>query len=351
MLERIYKAQTLMHSTCKQVGRSINIMQISSGHTLAVLRNGIKFSLPEGLKLLSGPGCPVCVVDQGLIDAGSQLADRTDCLVVSCSDLLRMPSQFGSLESKQSKGSVKVAENAEQALQLAKANRDKTVVYMAVGFEDELGSTALAVKEAFEQGIDNFCILNCHRKITSAMNALLDNENSMIDAFLCPADGHGNVFDEIIEHRNIPCVKAGFEPMNIIEGLAEICRQIKEQQRQAVSIGGGLEKENNILKQLIDECFELTDSFWPGFGQLEKSEFKLKKTFSEFDAIRRFEIEWEETVASMGGRCGEIIKGQIEPSKCELFENTCTPEKPCGPCMASLHGTCAIWFKYNRKKK
>ena len=221
---------------------------------------------------------------------------------------------------------------------------------MAVGFEAKLALTAGAVKQAADEGIENFCILNGHRNISAAIKALIGN--SGIDAFLCPADGDGDIFDAIIEQHNIPCVKAGFEPMNIIEGLAEICRQIKEQKPQAVSIGGGnIEKGNDIIKQIIDECFELSDSEWLGFGKLEKSEFKLKQSHSDFDARRRFKISGGEGGTTLCGRCGEILKGQIEPSKCELFENTCTPEKPCGPCMASLQGTCAIWFKYNRKKK
>jgi len=221
MLERIYKAQSLMKSACEKLGRQINIMEVCGTHTVSIFRNGIKSTLPEGIKLLSGPGCPVCVTDQGYIDTVLRLADNGDCLIATYGDMVRVPGKGGSLETKRTRADVKVVLSSEDALQLAKDNPEKTVVFVAVGFETTAPATAVAVKEAAKQNIDNFCILSGHKLVVPAMRALLAEKNHNIDAFLCP--GHVSViigfgaFAEIVEGFSRPCVVAGFEPMQIIE--------------------------------------------------------------------------------------------------------------------------------------
>ena len=230
MLERIYKAQSFMDKACETLGRQVNIMEVCGTHTVSIFRNGIRSTLPKGLKLLSGPGCPVCVTSQGYIDVVLQLADRSDCLVATYGDMIRVPGRSGSLETKPPNANVKVILSSEDALQLAKSNPEKTVVFVAVGFETTAPATAVVVKEAAAQKIDNFCILSGHKLVVPAMRALLSGKNHNIDAFLCP--GHVSViigygaFDEIVKDFGRPCVVAGFEPMQIIEGLGEICRQL-----------------------------------------------------------------------------------------------------------------------------
>ena len=357
MLERIYKAQTIMDTAYKTLGRQINIMEVCGTHTVAISRNGIRSTLPKKLKLLSGPGCPVCVTGQGYIDIVLQLADRDDCLIATYGDMIRVPGKDGSLETKRTKADVKVVLSSEDALQLAKDNPDKTVVFVAVGFETTAPATAVVVKEAAEQAVDNFCILSGPKLVVPAMRALLSEKNHNIDAFLCP--GHVSViigygaFAEIVSHFNRPCVVAGFEPMQIIEGLGEICCQLTAGIAEVKSIYTAVvtEQGNTTAQKIIAECFEPADGYWRGLGKIEKSTLKLKDRYSRFDALKRFGITETPGEERKGCRCGEVLCGLIEPPQCGLFGKSCTPQMPVGPCMVSSEGACAAWFKYGKKRR
>lgn len=352
MLERIQKAQSLCNAACKQLCRQINIMEVCGTHTVSIFRNGIRSTLPEELKLLSGPGCPVCVTDQGYIDIVLQLADRDDCLIATYGDMIRVPGKNSSLEKKQAKTNVKVVLSSEDALQLAKDNPEKTVLFVAVGFETTAPATAVVVKEAAEQGVDNFCILSGHKLVVPAMRALLSAKNDKIDAFLCP--GHVSViigygaFSEIVEDFGRPCVVAGFEPLQIMEGIGEICRQLTTGKAELKSIYNAVvtEKGNVAAQKIIDECFEAVDGYWRGLGKIEKSTLKLRDKYSRFDALIRFNISETPGEEPTGCRCGEVLCGLIEPPECGLFGQSCTPQEPIGPCMVSSEGACAAWFKY-----
>ncbi|MFQ6036965.1 MAG: hydrogenase formation protein HypD, partial [Sedimentisphaerales bacterium] len=282
MLERIYKAQKLIDDACKVLGRQINIMEVCGTHTVAIFRNGIKSTLPKRLKLLSGPGCPVCVTDQSYIDIVLQLANRDDCLIATYGDMVRVPGKDGSLETKRTKSNVRVVLSSEDALQLAKDNPEKIIVFIAVGFETTAPATAVAVKQANEENVDNFCILSGHKLVVPAMAALLSRKNHNIDGFLCP--GHVSViigysaFAEIVEDFDRPCVVAGFEPLQIIEGLAEICRQLSAGKAELKSIYTAVvtEQGNTSAQKIIADCFEPADGYWRGLGKIEKSTLKLK---------------------------------------------------------------------------
>ncbi len=352
MLERIQKAQSLCGAACKALGRQINIMEVCGTHTVSIFRNGIRSTLPKELKLLSGPGCPVCVTDQGYIDIVLQLADRDDCLIATYGDMIRVPGKNSSLEKKQVKTNIKVILSSEDALQLAKDNLEKIVVFIAVGFETTAPATAVVVKEAAEQGVDNFCILSGHKLVVPAMRALLSAKNDKIDAFLCP--GHVSViigygaFAEIVEDFSRPCVVAGFEPLQIMEGLGEICRQLTAGKAELKSIYDAVvtEKGNTAAQEIIAECFEPADGYWRGLGKIEKSTLKLKDKYSRFDALARFNMSETPGEERKGCRCGEVLCGLIEPPECGLFGQNCTPQEPIGPCMVSSEGACAAWFKY-----
>jgi len=352
MLDRIQKAQSLCEAACEALGRQINIMEVCGTHTVSIFRNGIRSTLPKGLKLLSGPGCPVCVTDQGYIDIVLQLADRDDCLIATYGDMIRVPGKNSSLERKQAKTNVKVVLSSEDALQLARDNPEKTVVFIAVGFETTAPATAVVVKEAAEQAIDNFCILSGHKLVVPAMRALLSAKNDKIDAFLCP--GHVSViigygaFAEIVEDFGRPCVVAGFEPLQIMEGIGEICRQLTTGKAELKSIYNAVvtEKGNITAQKIINECFEAADGYWRGLGKIEKSTLKLKDEYSRFDALTRFNITEIPGEEIKGCRCGEVLCGLIEPPECELFGQNCTPQEPIGPCMVSSEGACAAWYKY-----
>jgi len=354
MLDRINKAQGLISDACGALGRQINIMEVCGTHTVSIFRNGIRSILPKNLKLLSGPGCPVCVTDQGYIDAVLELADRDDCIIATYGDMIRVPGKDSSLETKQAKADVKVVLSSEDALQLAKDNPGKTVVFVAVGFETTAPATAVVVKEAAAGAIDNFCILSGHKLVVPAMRALLSEKNHSIDAFLCPGHvsaiiGYG-AFAGIVEDFDRPCVVAGFEPIQIIEGLCEICRQLSGGKAELRSVYSAVvtEKGNAAAQQTIDECFEPVDGYWRGLGKIEKSTLKLKDKYGRFDTFERFGINEEPGKEIKGCRCGEVLCGLIEPTECGLFGRSCTPQEPVGPCMVSSEGACAAWFKYGR---
>jgi hydrogenase expression/formation protein HypD len=331
-------------------------MEVCGTHTVSICRNGIKSILPKRVKLLSGPGCPVCVTDQGYIDAVLRLADRKDCLIATYGDMIRVPGKGGSLETKQPSSNVNIVLSSEDALQLARDNPDKTVVFVAVGFETTAPATAVVVKEAAAQSIDNFCILSGHKLVVPAMRALLSGKNHNIDAFLCP--GHVSViigsgaFAEIVEQFSRPCVVAGFEPVQIIEGLAEICRQLAAGKAELKSIYNAVvtEKGNTTAQKIIAECFEPADGYWRGLGKIEKSTLKLRDKYSRFDALKRFNITETPAEDISGCRCGEVLCGLIDPQQCAFFGKSCTPREPVGPCMVSSEGACSAWFKYGKNK-
>ncbi len=364
MLDKLYKAQKQIDAACKGMGRpaatsakhgeQINIMEVCGTHTVSIFRSGIKSTLPSNLRFLSGPGCPVCVTDQSYIDIVLELADRGDCLIATYGDMVRVPGKDGSLETKRTKGNVKVVLSSEDAIELAKDNPNKIIVFVAVGFETTAPATAVAVKEAAEANIKNFCILSGHKLVVPAMRALLSEINHNIDGFLCP--GHVSViigygaFAEIVERFSRPCVVAGFEPLQIVEGLAEICRQLAAGKAELKSIYSAVvtEQGNSAAQKIVAECFDAADGYWRGLGKIEKSTLKLKDEYSRFDAFKRFDVTETPTEDTTGCRCGEVLCGLIEPPECTLFGSTCTPRTPIGPCMVSSEGTCAAWFKYGR---
>jgi len=356
MLDRIAKAQHVIDEACTKLNRQITIMEVCGTHTVSIFRHGIRSTLPAGLKLLSGPGCPVCVTDQGYIDAVLELTGRDDCLIATYGDMIRVPGGDGSLETRSSKGNVKVVLSSEDALELARENPDVTVVFIAVGFETTAPATAVAVKEAADQGVENFCVLSGHKLVIPAMRALLGGKNDRVDAFLCP--GHvsviigSNAFAEIVDDFQRPCVVAGFEPLQIIEALAEICRQLSAGSAELKSIYGAVVSEGGktVAQKMIAKCFEPVDGYWRGLGSIPKSTLALKEEYGRFDAFRRLGVEDKPGEDSRGCRCGEVLCGLIEPPECALFGTRCSPEAPIGPCMVSSEGTCAAWFKYGQRK-
>ena len=357
MLQRILKAQKLMDHACETVGHHINIMEVCGTHTVSIFRTGIRSTLPKNFKLLSGPGCPVCVTDQGYIDLVIELANRKDFIVATYGDMIRVPGSHGSLEPKQGSGSVKIVLSSEDAIQLARQNPGKEVVFIAVGFETTTPATAVAVQEADKENLKNFSVLSAHKLVVPAMMAILSGKNDLIDAFLCPGHvstiiGYG-AYEPIVSAFGRPCVVAGFEPMQIIEGLAEICRQMIEKKPQVISIyhAAVSEKGNLIAQKIIDQTFEICDAYWRGLGKIDKSGLRLRDKYSRFDAYKKFSLTEQSGKSSSCCRCGEVLCGLIEPNQCGLFGKACVPQSPVGPCMVSSEGACAAWYKYGPKKR
>jgi len=356
MFDKIQKAQAAIQQTCDQLGHHVRIMEVCGTHTVAIFRSGIKSILPKGLRLISGPGCPVCVTDQGYIDLVLQLADRDDTLIATYGDMIRVPGGNGSLETRQSRGNVRVVLSTDDALNLAVENPAKTVVFVAVGFETTTPATAVAVKGAAARGLDNFTILSNHKLVIPAMTALLSDPQTQIDGFLCP--GHVSVilgygaYRPIVEQFARPCVVAGFEPIQILEGLAEICRQVADKRAQVANVYCAVvtEQGNATARQIVDECFEPADGYWRGLGSIPGSTLKLRATLRHYDAFERFGITETPAEDLTGCRCGQVLCGRIEPPQCPLFAGRCTPDTPVGACMVSSEGTCAAWFKYGDRR-
>jgi hydrogenase expression/formation protein HypD len=226
-----------------------------------------------------------------------------------------------------------------------------------VGFETTTPATAIVANEAMQQGVKNLFIFSNHKLVVPAMQALLLDKNNKIDAFLCP--GHVSViigsdaYKPIVEQFKKPCVVAGFEPMQIIEALAEICRQIVEEKPQACSLYSAVVTDagNKTAQKIIEETFDAVDGYWRGLGQISKSTLKLKEKFSSLDAEKQLGVEFIPEEDLTGCRCGQVLCGLIDPTECGLFAKQCTPDIPVGPCMVSSEGACAAWFKYARRKR
>lgn len=355
MIDTIKKTQAAMAGAAQSLGRQINIMEVCGTHTVSIFRHGIRSLLGDSIRMISGPGCPVCVTDQGYIDLLLKLARRPECIIATYGDMMRVPgSNRKSLETTSAGRNVKVVYSAENAVQIARENPEKTVVFAAVGFETTTPATAVAVTDAASENLTNFCVLCAHKLVVPAMAALLGQKEHRIDAFLCP--GHVSViigyeaFGPIVRQFNRPCVVAGFEPLQVLEGIERICDQLiagksalDSVYKAVVSAGG-----NKTAQALIDECFVAADGYWRGLGKIEKSTLGLREKYAQYDAFKKFRITESHQQDLSGCRCGEVLCGLIDPPGCKLFGTKCTVAHPVGPCMVSSEGACSAWYKYGQ---
>lgn len=344
-----------LHSAAGRVGRSLAFMEVCGTHTVNAFRSGLHSLMPQNVKLLSGPGCPVCVTSQGDIDQLVELASRKDVTLCTYGDMIRVTGQHGSLELARSEGAdVRVVYSALDAVKLADSNRRRQVVFAAVGFETTTPATAAAVLQAEQLALTNFTVLVSHKLIVPAMRALLDGGMAKIDGFLCP--GHVSVivgaeaFRCIVNDYSLPCVIAGFEDAQIAAGLARLTELVAEGKAalenlypQAVTPLG-----NTTAQEMIWRVFEPVDATWRALGELPASGLALRPRYRLFDARVRFDLQKRESPEPAGCRCGQVITGQCEPADCKLFGKVCTPIYPVGPCMVSSEGACQAWFKYHR---
>ncbi|GMU21633.1 MAG: hydrogenase formation protein HypD [Phycisphaerae bacterium] len=343
-----------IHSACRGIP-PVRIMEVCGTHTVSLFRSGVKSLLPENVKLISGPGCPVCVTSQGYIDAACALAGRPEVTVCTYGDMVRVPGRAGSLERQRAQGAqVRVVYSPRDAVSYAQAHPERQVVFLGVGFETTAPATAAAVLEAKRLGLDNFYVLTAHKLVIPAMSALLSAGDVPVDGFLCP--GHVSVvigadaYRPIVEQYGKPCVVAGFEPDQMLRGILHLVSQIARREARlenvypvAVSSLGN----QPALKCLLD-TFEPADAVWRAMGTIPSSGLTLRSAYRRFDAAQRFNLVVDEDYDPPGCRCGEVIQGKVEPADCPLFGRTCTPLEPVGPCMVSSEGTCAAWYKYGR---
>ncbi|MDD5196699.1 MAG: hydrogenase formation protein HypD [Candidatus Omnitrophota bacterium] len=338
-------------------GNNLNIMEVCGTHTQNFCRFGLAKLLPKNIRLISGPGCPVCVSPQGYIDAAIKLAKNKDVLIVTFGDMLCVPGSVSSLEKERAKfGNVRVAYSPLDALSISRDNPDKKVVFLAVGFETTAPTIALSVMEAKKESLKNLFFLSSLKLIPAAMHYLLLDKKLKVDGFLCP--GHVSAVIGIKDYAfipkkyKIPCCVAGFEPVDILEGIDMILEQIvtgnpyvANQYTRVVAQAG-----NPRAKEIIRRVFKISDSRWRGLGIIPGSGLKLKDEFSGFDAGRIFSVASMQNKAEpvKRCRCSEVLKGLISPPGCPLFGRRCQPDNPFGPCMVSNEGACNAYYKFRQ---
>ena len=337
---------------CAGVG-ILRIMEVCGTHTVSLYRHGIKAMLPDNLRLISGPGCPVCVSAQGYIDAACGLARRPGVVVCSYGDMMRVPGRTGTLQGRRAEGAdVRVVYSALDAVEAAKTQPDREVVFIAIGFETTVAGHAAAVLTAQEQDLRNFSLLTAQKRVVPAMLALLAAGDVPIDGFVCP--GHVSViigskaYMEVVERYHKPCVVAGFEPVQMLSALLLLVEQtiagearLENVYPQAVEDDG-----NRVARRMIEEVFEPAAAAWRAIGSIPDSGLVLRESYRRFDALERFQLTIGPDYDPPGCRCGDVIQGKVAPEDCTLFGDSCTPTRPVGPCMVSSEGTCAAAFKY-----
>lgn len=335
-----------------QIGRPITIMEVCGSHTYAIGHHGLRGMLPDAIKLVSGPGCPVCVTSVHDIDAALYLAGLPGVVFVTFGDMLRVPGTGGrSLQRIRAAGAdVRIVSSASETIQIANENPDRQIVFMGIGFETTTPTIASMVKTCKGRGIGNVSVFSAHKVIPPAISALLDDPGLAIDAFLCP--GHVSTIIGMAAYEEIPvrgcaAVITGFEPVDILEGIYMISGQIlKHDYCVEIQYTRGVSPQGNVkARALIEEVFAPVDARWRGLGMIPLSGLRFREEYREFDAGLRFEIPDIDSHEPDGCRCGEILKGMISPDDCPLFRHACTPDNPIGPCMVSHEGTCQAYYK------
>ncbi|MGC9373313.1 MAG: hydrogenase formation protein HypD, partial [Thermovirgaceae bacterium] len=326
-------------------------------HTVSIFRNGLKSLFPEKLRLVSGPGCPVCVTDQGDIDAAISIAERKNTIVATYGDMLRVPGTSGSLLEARSRGrKVEVVTSAAGAVRIAREHPNEDIVFLGIGFETTAPATASVILEAMAENVGNFFVLNLHKRVPPALQLLAEAQDLSIDGFILP--GHVSVVIGLDPYRFLAdtfrkaCAVAGFEAQDIMLGVLEVLRQIKTGRPEIRSMYPRAVRPegNKKARELLAKVFEHSDASWRGLGTIHESGFRLKESYKSFDAVPMLDIEISPAPTPEGCRCGDVLKGLISPGDCPLFSTSCTPVHPVGPCMVSNEGSCAAYYTYAREE-
>ncbi len=334
--------------------KPVSLMEVCGGHTMSVQRFGLPSLLPGTIRLLSGPGCPVCVSDRKFIDQAIAYSRIPEVVVTTYGDLIRVPGSTSTLDREKALGAdIRIVYSVMDAMEIAKKNPGKKIVFLGIGFETTAPASAAAVIRAYQQHIPNFYLFSSHKIMPPAMSALID-EGVKIDGYIAP--GHvstitgTSIYSDIAEKYHLGCVIAGFEPVDLMEAILMLVRQIESgKQRVEIQYKRAVKPEGNVKAQeMLDEVFELRDDWWRGLGVLPASGYGIRKKYAAYDSEKEIPVEVEPTRVDKGCICGEILKGLKNPKECKLFGKGCTPQNPVGPCMVSNEGACHAYFRYNR---
>lgn len=346
-------ARGLIETIHRLAPEHATLMEVCGTHTVAIARNGIRDLMPEGLRLASGPGCPVCVTCNRDIDTVIALARIPNVTITTFGDMTRVPGSTSSLLAEQAAGrSVEIVYSPLDALAFAKAHPEREVVFVGVGFETTTPLVAMAIKRARAMGLSNFTVFAAHKNMPGALELLVGDPTLELDALILP--GHVSTiigaepYRFLAEKYGIPGVITGFEPVDVLQGIAMLVRQLHEGRAEIeIAYARGVMPEGNpVALAAIDEVFETCTATWRGLGDIPGSGYRIRDEFANFDAVRRFEPDVEPTRDPKGCRCGDVLRARIAPNECPLFRTVCTPENPVGPCMVSSEGSCAAYYRY-----
>jgi hydrogenase expression/formation protein HypD len=338
----------------------LSIMEVCGTHTVSISKFGLRSLLPSRIRLISGPGCPVCVTAQGDIDLVIMLArdggGHKKCIIATFGDMMRVPGSDTSLMKEKARGAdVRIVYSPADALTIAAENPAAEVVFFAVGFETTSPTSAATILKARQSDIGNFSIISNHKLIPPAMHSLLEDTTTAIDGFLCP--GHVSAiigikpYQHIVERYRKGCVVSGFEPLDIMLSTYRLMLQIREGvPRVEIEYSRVVQAEGNPKAlELLSRVFDVTDARWRGFGVIPQSGLTLKDAYARYDAVKKFGLTAPDVPDPGACQCGQVLKGIITPPQCPLFAKTCTPEEPAGACMVSSEGTCAAYYKYEQR--
>jgi len=327
-------------------------MEVCGGHTAAIQRFGLPSLLPENIRLISGPGCPVCVTDNNFIDKAIAYSRMEEVIITTFGDLIRIPGSSSSLEKEKARGAdIRIVFSGLEALETAKENRDKKIIFPGIGFETTAPGTAVTIKEAGNSGINNFYVLSALKVMPPAMEEVI-KDGVKLNGFVCP--GHvaaitgSSIFNFIPEKYNLGCVVTGFEPVDILQSIYMLINQVNNNSPDTeVQYSRAVTKEGNIIaQQLIRDVFNLSDERWRGFGVIPSSGLKIKEEYLKHDAEKMIPLDIKSEEDNRLCLCSDILRGLKSPPGCSLFGGICTPENPVGACMVSNEGACNVHYKY-----
>ena len=348
-------ARALVDRILETATRRWTLMEVCGGQTHTIVKQGINEVLSDAVEMIHGPGCPVCVTPLEQIDRALNLAGRPDVIFTSFGDMLRVPgSDCDLLQVKARGGEVRIVYSPLDAVEIARTNPDKEVVFFAVGFETTAPANAMAVWRARELGVENFSVLVSHVTVPPAMVAILEDPSCRVQGFL--AAGHvctvmgWEEYEPLVERYRVPIVVTGFEPLDILEGMWMAVRQLEEGRHEVENqyVRSVRREGNRPAQELVSKVFRVVDRGWRGIGTISESGLGLREEFAAFDAEEKFglqEIRAEEPEAC---RAGDVLRGQIKPFECAAFGTTCTPDSPLGAPMVSSEGACAAYFNFGR---
>ena len=345
----------LVNKIRSTVTQSWNIMEICGGQTHTIMKYNIEEFLPDTIKLLHGPGCPVCVTPLEMIDKAIAIAEKNDVILASFGDMMRVPgSKHDLLSVKASGGDVRMVYSPLDAVKLAKDNPGKKVVFFAVGFETTAPANAMSVLEAKRLNINNYSILCSHVLVPPAIDALLSDKNSKINAFLaaghvCTVMGYNEYFP-LAKKFNVPIIVTGFEPVDILSGIYSSVKQLELKSYSVENSYSRVvtQEGNRHAQEIIKKVFEITDRKWRGIGIIPLSGYKIRKDFEDYDAEIIFDVGLIEQQESPLCISGQILQGFKKPTECSAFGNLCKPEHPLGAPMVSSEGACAAYYSYKK---